>query len=102
MLKSILKKDNNLTFPSEKKVVFSKKNSYKIIPNRLDINNVSVSETFSENNKLKEVKLKKPKIKNDMKFCPNLLFIFIFIVIMLMLLICNSKSDRINLQSEVI
>ena len=68
MLKSILKKDSSSNLqPSTKKVVFSKKIKYKTIPNRFDINNVPVSETFGIANE-HVIKVSKPlKIDNNCK-----------------------------------
>ena len=105
MLKSILKKDTDNNSPSTKKVVFSKKINYKTIPNRHDINDVPVSETFKDN----DIKtIDKPKrVPKVIKSCetntfvwPNCIFIIMFIIIMLILLTCNKTGNNIRLDIE--
>lgn len=100
MLKSILKKDNSSNLqPSTKKVVFSKKINIKTIPNRFDINNIPVSETFSLANK-RVVQISKPlavKSIDCKNFFPDIAsyyFIIIFIIFIIFM-IYNCKKPKI-------
>lgn len=101
MLKSILKKDNSINVqPSTKKVVFSKKIKYKTIPNRFDINNVPVSETFGTTERViqisKPLTVKSIDCKNIFPDITSYYLIIIFIIFILFMIYNCKKSNIIN------
>lgn len=99
MLKSILKKEDTLKDASPKKVVFSKKINYKTIPNRLDINNVPVSETFPESkinikSNIYDFKSNETVTTDQKCIIIDYSYMIVFIVVMLILLLCNMCCNK--------